>query len=63
MNQMIRDMTDDLFQRYPCLAPLADVLAAAVETIVDCHARDGLVLLCGNGGAPGPRTSPAIAEV
>ena len=51
MNQMIRDMTADLFQRYPCLAPLADVLAAAVETIVDCHARDGLVLLCGNGGS------------
>ena len=51
MNRAIRDMTDALLQRHPCLAPLAGVLTAATEAIAVCHARNGLVLLCGNGGS------------
>lgn len=51
MNRAIRDMTDALLQRHPCLAPLAGVLTAATEAIAGCHARNGLVLLCGNGGS------------
>ncbi|HRR33085.1 MAG TPA: SIS domain-containing protein [Kiritimatiellia bacterium] len=51
MSQAIRDMTDALFRRYPCLAPFADRLSAATEAIVGCHANNGLVLLCGNGGS------------
>ncbi|NLC82029.1 MAG: SIS domain-containing protein [Lentisphaerae bacterium] len=44
-------MTASLFQRYPSLSPLAHVLSAATEAVARCHARDGLVLLCGNGGS------------
>jgi D-sedoheptulose 7-phosphate isomerase len=40
-----------LFERHPELAPLADTLASATELVCACHARDGLVLLCGNGGS------------
>ncbi len=51
MNLIHRDTTDTLFHRYPCLAPLANVLSAATEAVADCHAHNGLVLLCGNGGS------------
>ena len=51
MNPISCDMTASLFQRYPSLSPLAHVLSAATEAVARCHARDGLVLLCGNGGS------------
>jgi D-sedoheptulose 7-phosphate isomerase len=51
MNPIPCDMTASLFQRYPSLSPLAHVLSAATEAVARCHARDGLVLLCGNGGS------------
>jgi len=40
-----------LTARYPQLLPLHSLLNAAVELLCECHKRDGLILVCGNGGS------------
>jgi D-sedoheptulose 7-phosphate isomerase len=40
-----------LTARYPQLLPLHSLLNTAVEVLCDCHKRDGLILVCGNGGS------------
>jgi len=37
--------------RYPALAPLFGTLTASVEALCACHARNGLIMTCGNGGS------------
>jgi hypothetical protein len=40
-----------LVARHPALAALATRLTHAADLICACHQRDGLVLVCGNGGS------------
>ena len=40
-----------LLQRFPQLAPLANALTDAVASLVACHKRGGLIMVCGNGGS------------
>jgi D-sedoheptulose 7-phosphate isomerase len=40
-----------LTSRYPVLAPLTGRLSDAVVAMCACHARNGLILICGNGGS------------
>ena len=40
-----------LFQRFPQLAPLSNALSNAVASLVACHKRGGLIMVCGNGGS------------
>ena len=40
-----------LFEHYPALAGQGEALAKARELLIDTYARDGKVLLCGNGGS------------
>ena len=51
MKQATSEIAAALFKRHPELAPLADTLASATEALRACHARNGLILLCGNGGS------------
>ena len=51
MKQVTRELADALFERQPLLAPFAAPLALATEALCACHAHDGLVLICGNGGS------------
>jgi D-sedoheptulose 7-phosphate isomerase len=51
MKNTTAEIAATLFGRHPELAPLSRALTAATETLCACHARDGLVLLCGNGGS------------
>ena len=51
MKQATSEIAATLFKRHSELAPLADTLASATEALCACHARDGLILLCGNGGS------------
>ena len=51
MKHATSEIATSLFERHPVLIPLADTLALATETLCACHARDGLILLCGNGGS------------
>ena len=51
MKQETIDIAATLVTRYPVLGPLTVTLAAAAEALCDCHARNGLVLTCGNGGS------------
>ncbi len=45
------DIAAALVTRYPSLAPLTAALTAATEALCACHARQGLILACGNGGS------------
>lgn len=40
-----------LLQTYPELSPLEGGIARAVDLLVDCYERQGLTLICGNGGS------------
>lgn len=40
-----------LLQTYPELSPLEGGIARAVDLLVDCYERQGLALICGNGGS------------
>ena len=51
MKQNTTDIAATLALRYPALTPLADTLVSATEALCACHASDGLVLTCGNGGS------------
>lgn len=51
MKQATSEIAATLFKRYPELAPLADTLASVTAALCACHSRDGLILLCGNGGS------------
>ena len=51
MKTTTRAIADTLAKRYPALASLTGTLTQAVEALVTCHARNGLILLCGNGGS------------
>jgi len=44
-------LAQTLADRYPALAALTGPLADAVATLCSCHARNGLILACGNGGS------------
>ncbi|MEI7831874.1 MAG: SIS domain-containing protein [bacterium] len=44
-------IVDTLVARYPELLPLTTRLTQAADMICACHQRDGLVLICGNGGS------------
>lgn len=45
------DIATTLSARHPGLAPLTDTLAEAAGALCACHARQGLILTCGNGGS------------
>ena len=51
MKTATAEIAATLFTRHPELEPLADTLASATDALCACHKRDGLVLLCGNGGS------------
>ena len=51
MKTKTHDIVQTLVTRYPALAPLAGTLVAATEALCACHARNGLILTCGNGGS------------
>lgn len=51
MKQAAQSIATTLFERHPALSALADTLTAATELLCACHARDSLILLCGNGGS------------
>ncbi len=51
MKTKTHDIAATLASRYPALAPLTPTLTSAVEALCACHARNGLVLTCGNGGS------------
>jgi D-sedoheptulose 7-phosphate isomerase len=51
MKHATAEIAAALFERHPELAPLAGALASVAEALRACHARDGLVLVCGNGGS------------
>ena len=51
MKQNTLDIAAALARRYPSLTPLAGTLVSAVDALCACHAGDGLVLTCGNGGS------------
>ena len=42
---------DHLVERYPALQFLRDDIVRAAQMIIDCHHRQNLVLVCGNGGS------------
>mgnify|MGYP003300478424 CR=1 FL=1 len=44
-------MNIELFEHYPALAGHGEALAKARELLIDTYAREGKVLLCGNGGS------------
>jgi D-sedoheptulose 7-phosphate isomerase len=44
-------VAEELVRRYPALLPLKERVIAAAGAVVACHRRDGLVLVCGNGGS------------
>jgi D-sedoheptulose 7-phosphate isomerase len=44
-------IAEELVKRYPALLPLMERVVAVAGTVVACHRRGGLVLVCGNGGS------------
>ena len=44
-------MQKELFSRYPALSSCAEEIETAKDRLIDCYARGGKVLLCGNGGS------------
>lgn len=42
---------EDLFLRYPALECCKEAMNDAVETLLDCFASGGKLLVCGNGGS------------
>ena len=42
---------DELYERYPQLAPCAGEIAKAFEILLACYRNGGKVLTCGNGGS------------
>lgn len=42
---------DKMCQRYPDLAGLRSTLDNAARMIIDCYMRNGILLICGNGGS------------
>ena len=51
MKNPASQINETLMRRFPALAPLSSELDAAVASIVACHTRGGLVMVCGNGGS------------
>ncbi|MBO5273756.1 MAG: SIS domain-containing protein [Clostridia bacterium] len=47
MNEIITEH----ISRYPSLAPIAEEIQGAVDTILTCYRSGGKLLLCGNGGS------------
>ena len=42
---------DQLCERYPALADLANTVAEVAAMIIECYTRGGKLLICGNGGS------------
>lgn len=42
---------DHLIERYPVLSSMKEPLITTVDTIIDCYAKGGKLLICGNGGS------------
>ena len=40
-----------LFEKYPGLSGLNEVISEAVRAIINCYTREGKLLICGNGGS------------
>lgn len=51
MNPGATQILDELMARYPALEPTRPAVEQSVALICDCHHRNGLLLLCGNGGS------------
>lgn len=51
MKHATLEIAASLLERHPELTPLAGTLTSATEALCACHARDGLILICGNGGS------------
>lgn len=51
MEKRTREICDELFDRIPALEPCRESVEGAYELMRDCYARDGKVLVCGNGGS------------
>lgn len=42
---------DHLIERYPVLSSMKEPLITTVDTIINCYAKGGKLLICGNGGS------------
>jgi D-sedoheptulose 7-phosphate isomerase len=42
---------NELLDRYPCLSVCRQAIAAAMDALIECYQRDGMVYTCGNGGS------------
>jgi D-sedoheptulose 7-phosphate isomerase len=42
---------EELFERYPVLAPCKASITTAIKALGDCYAMGGTLLVCGNGGS------------
>lgn len=51
MNPQSLALSRELVARFPMLASQTATLRRAVSVLVDCHARNSLILTCGNGGS------------
>ncbi len=51
MKPQTQAIVETLVRRYPALGPLSETLRRAAAVLCDCHARDGMILICGNGGS------------
>ena len=47
----IRNILDQLLQRYPVLRENEQELLAAYEILINCFESDGRLFVCGNGGS------------
>ena len=47
----MKDMREELLERYPCLNSVIDSIDRAAQMLVDTYRRGGTVLVCGNGGS------------
>jgi D-sedoheptulose 7-phosphate isomerase len=51
MKESTKNITNELTERYPALAPVKEDVFAAFETLKACYEKGGRVYLCGNGGS------------
>jgi D-sedoheptulose 7-phosphate isomerase len=42
---------NQLYERYPCLSSIKEMIAEAAGMIINCYSHNGKLLICGNGGS------------
>lgn len=51
MKQAVKNIFDELFERYPELEVCKESVMEAYDILYDCYSNGGTVLVCGNGGS------------